>query len=279
MEHYFEDLSQTVKNAIREDLGSGDLTADLIQPTTQAHAKVITRESAVIAGRPWFDEVFHQLDPTIKIQWHCQEGEEVEPNTLLCELTGSARVILTGERTALNFLQTLSATASVTASYVKALNSNTTRLLDTRKTLPGLRLAQKYAVFCGGGQNHRIGLYDAILIKENHIIACGGIEAAVRQAKKQHPNTKVEVETENLDEVAQALKAGADIIMLDNFSLDRIVEAVQLNQGQAKLEVSGNVELPHLAELAATGVDYISTGAITKHIKAIDLSMRFEFQA
>lgn len=275
MTYFFNDLKQNVTHALYEDIGTGDLTADLIPLHAQAHAKVICREHAVICGRPWFDEVFTQLDKTIEVIWHCQEGEQVKPDQLICELKGSAGHILTGERTALNFLQTLSATATTTAEFVQQLHGFKTQLLDTRKTIPGLRLAQKYAVKCAGGTNHRIGLYDAILIKENHIIACGGLVQAVQQAKKAGVN--VEVETENLDEVTQALTAGADIIMLDNFTLDEIATAVKLNQGQARLEVSGNVELQHLKTLAATGVDFISTGAITKHIQAIDLSMRFEF--
>lgn len=277
MDHFFKDLTNSVAFALHEDLGNADLTADLIDPQAQAHARIICREPAVICGRPWFDDVFKQLDPSLSIQWHCQEGEPVLADQLLCEISGNARKILTGERTALNFLQTLSATATITARYVAELQGSNTQLLDTRKTLPGLRLAQKYAVKCGGGRNHRFGLYDAILIKENHIIACGGLTEAVSQAKRQHPQVAVEVETENLDEVALALEAGADIIMLDNFSLEMIHQAVELVQHQAKLEVSGNVELDQLKTLAQTGVDFISTGAITKHIQAIDLSMRFAF--
>lgn len=277
MAFFFEDLARNVEMALHEDLGSGDLTADLIAPSTQAHARVITREAAIICGRPWFDAVFQYIDPNIRIEWHCTEGQAVEPNQLLCEIQGSARTILTAERSALNFLQTLSATATVTAQYVAALSESKTRLLDTRKTLPGLRLAQKYAVNIGGGTNHRFGLYDAILIKENHIMACGGLIQAVAQAKRLHPNVKIEVETESLQEVEQAVNAGADIIMLDNFSYDAILQAVAWVNGRAQLEVSGNVELAQLRELAKTGVDFISTGAITKHIQAIDLSMRFDF--
>ncbi|MDY0135649.1 MAG: carboxylating nicotinate-nucleotide diphosphorylase [Thiomicrospira sp.] len=274
---FFDDVMRNVEMALAEDIKTGDLTADLIPEQTQAHARIITRERAIICGRPWFDAVFHQLDSEIKINWHCEEGAQVEPNQLLCELKGNARALLSGERSALNFLQTLSATATTTAHYVAALGQSKTQLLDTRKTLPGLRLAQKYAVKMGGGNNHRMGLYDAILIKENHIIACGGLQAAVMRAKSLHPGITVEVETESLDEVTQALAAGADIIMLDNFSLTQIKQAVQLVNGRAKLEVSGNIELTKLSELADTGVDFVSSGAITKHIQAIDLSMRFNF--
>ncbi|MGE4501805.1 MAG: carboxylating nicotinate-nucleotide diphosphorylase [Thiomicrospira sp.] len=274
---FFDDVMRNVETALAEDIKTGDLTADLIPAHTQAHARIITRERAIICGRPWFDAVFHQLDSEIKINWHCEEGAQVEPNQLLCELKGNARALLSGERSALNFLQTLSATATTTAHYVAALGQSKTQLLDTRKTLPGLRLAQKYAVKMGGGNNHRMGLYDAILIKENHIIACGGLQAAVMRAKSLHPGITVEVETESLDEVTQALAAGADIIMLDNFSLTQIKQAVQLVNGRAKLEVSGNIELAKLSELADTGVDFVSSGAITKHIQAIDLSMRFNF--
>lgn len=277
--NYFENLETTVSIALEEDIKSGDLTAGLIPKETQAEANIICREKAVLCGRPWFDEVFRQVDPDIKIEWSCEEGEQVEADQCLCIIRGSARNILTAERTALNFLQTLSATATVTAQYVAQLQGSHTQLLDTRKTLPGLRLAQKYAVACGGGTNHRIGLFDAILIKENHIMAAGGILQAVSTAKKMHPDTTVEVETENLNEVQQALEAGADIIMLDNFSLEMMSEAVILVDRKAKLEVSGNVELSHLPQLIKTQVDFISTGAITKHIQAIDLSMRFSMSS
>ncbi len=273
--NYFENLETTVSIALEEDIKSGDLTAGLIPEETQAEANIFCREKAVLCGRPWFDEVFRQVDPEIKIEWSCEEGEQVEADQCLCVIRGSARNILTAERTALNFLQTLSATATVTAQYVAQLQGSHTQLLDTRKTIPGLRLGQKYAVACGGGTNHRIGLFDAILIKENHIMAAGGILQAVSTAKKMHPETTVEVETENLKEVQQALEAGADIIMLDNFSLEMMSEAVTLVDRKAKLEVSGNVELSQLPQLIKTQVDFISTGAITKHIQAVDLSMRF----
>jgi len=279
---YFADLSENVRLALKEDLGSaGDLTAELIDPQVQATATVIAKEPAIVCGRPWFDAVFQQLDNQIQIQWHCQEGESIHPNHCLCTLQGNARALLSGERSALNFLQTLSGTATTTAHYVQTLKkvNSHTQLLDTRKTVPGLRLAQKYAVHCGGGQNHRIGLYDAILIKENHIMAAGGIQQAVIQAKKLHPEVPVEVETESINEVAQALAAQADIIMLDNFTLTDIQQAVMTVKGRAKLEVSGNVEIDRLAALAATGVDFISTGALTKHLHAIDYSMRFQMES
>ncbi|WP_319379832.1 carboxylating nicotinate-nucleotide diphosphorylase [Thiomicrorhabdus sp.] len=273
---YFDKLQQTVAVALAEDIGSGDLTAGLIDESTQAIADIVCRDHAVICGRPWFDEVFRQIDSDTRIEWFCTEGETVTPDTVICRLSGSARHILTAERSALNFLQTLSATATVSANYAQQLVHTDTRILDTRKTIPGLRLAQKYAVACGGADNHRIGLYDAILIKENHIMSAGSIAQAIGKAKQLHPGITVEVETENLDEVRQALDAKADIIMLDNFTLQMMHEAVALVNGNAKLEVSGNVELEQLPELAKTGVDYISSGAITKHLQAVDLSMRFK---
>ncbi|MBF6058462.1 carboxylating nicotinate-nucleotide diphosphorylase [Thiomicrorhabdus heinhorstiae] len=276
--NYFDKLEQTVTTALAEDIGNGDLTASLINEQTQATADIVCRENAVICGRPWFDEVFRQVDPQIHVEWLCEEGSQVAADATICRLSGSARNILTAERSALNFLQTLSATATVSALYAKQLAHCHTRMLDTRKTIPGLRLAQKYAVYCGGADNHRIGLYDAILIKENHIMSAGGIAEAVATAKQLYPDVTIEVETENLDEVQQALDAGADIIMLDNFSLQMMHEAVALVDGNAKLEVSGNVELEQLSELAKTGVDYISSGALTKHVKAIDLSMRFKME-
>lgn len=277
--NYFQDLAINIQTALQEDIGAGDLTADLILPTQQASATVVTNEAAIICGRPWFDGVMKAVDSQIEIQWHVSEGDEVAAGTIICDIKGPAHAILTAERSALNFLQTLSGTATETNRYVHALNSTHTQLLDTRKTLPGLRLAQKYAVHCGGGKNHRIGLYDAILIKENHIMSAGGIEQAVSRAKQYHPNKLIEVETESLDEVGQAVNAKADIIMLDNFTLEMIEQAVTNVNSRSKLEVSGNVELMHLSELAKTGVDYISTGAITKHLHAIDFSMRFHLQS
>lgn len=276
--NYFKDLQNNIETALAEDVGPEDLTASLIPDTRQATAQVIAKETAVICGRPWFDKVIQQINPNIQIEWFCEEGQSVPANTLICELRGQANNILTAERSALNFLQTLSATATITQQYVEQLQGSQTQLLDTRKTLPGLRLAQKYAVHCGGATNHRIGLYDAILIKENHIMAAGSISKAVTFARKLHPNKTVEVETETLDEVRQAVDAGADIIMLDNFSLQQLKEAVQQVDKKCKLEASGNVELQHLSELAQTGVDYISTGAITKNVQAIDFSMRFTLE-
>lgn len=274
-------IRASVAVAIAEDLGQlpidqGDITASLIPAAQLAEATIISREAAIICGTAWADEVFQQLDPSVTIEWQVQDGDSVAPNQLLCRLHGPARSLLTGERTALNFLQTLSGTATTTDHYVQHLNGSHTQLLDTRKTLPGLRLAQKYAVRCGGGQNHRIGLFDAFLIKENHIAAAGGILQAVQQAQHNFPGKPVEVEVESLAELEQALAAGADIIMLDNFSLSDTEQAVQLTQQRAKLEVSGNITSERLRELAATGVDFISSGALTKHVQAIDLSMRLQ---
>uniref|UniRef100_UPI004047F347 carboxylating nicotinate-nucleotide diphosphorylase n=1 Tax=Rheinheimera sp. TaxID=1869214 RepID=UPI004047F347 len=274
-----QEIRRAVSAALAEDLGflplaDGDITASLIPVTQQASASIITREDCVVCGTAFADEVFRQLGGEVQLNWQVKDGDKVSANTLLCTLSGPARILLTGERTALNFLQLLSATASVTAHYVQFLAGSKTRLLDTRKTLPGLRFAQKYAVTVGGGKNHRIGLFDAFLIKENHIAAAGSIANAVATARQNFPGKPVEVETENLAELQQALDAGADIIMLDNFSLADIQQAVKLNNGKAKLEVSGNITSERLTELAATGVDYISSGALTKHVQAIDLSMR-----
>uniref|UniRef100_A0A486XLJ8 Probable nicotinate-nucleotide pyrophosphorylase [carboxylating] n=1 Tax=Rheinheimera sp. BAL341 TaxID=1708203 RepID=A0A486XLJ8_9GAMM len=278
-----QELHRAVAAALAEDLGflpvsEGDITASLIPAAQQASATIITREECVVCGTAFADEVFRQLGGEVQLNWQVKDGDNVSANAVLCQLTGPARMLLTGERTALNFLQLLSATATTTAYYVQFLAGTNTRLLDTRKTLPGLRFAQKYAVTVGGGKNHRIGLYDAFLIKENHIAAAGSIAKAVASARQNFPGKPVEVETENLQELAQALAAGADIIMLDNFSLADIKQAVQLNNGKAKLEVSGNITSERLSELAATGVDYISSGALTKHVQAIDLSMRLSIQ-
>lgn len=274
-----QEIRRGVSHALAEDLGylpiqQGDITASLIPPEQQATATVITREDCVVCGTAWVDEVFAQLSDQAVIHWFVQDGDKVTANTVLCEISGPARILLTGERTALNFLQTLSGTATTTARYVALLNGSKTRLLDTRKTLPGMRLAQKYAVSCGGGKNHRIGLYDAFLIKENHIAAAGSIADAVQTARQNFPGKTVEVEVEDLTELEQALAAGADIIMLDNFHIADIMQAVALNQGKAKLEVSGNVTADSLKALASTNVDYISSGALTKNVQAIDLSMR-----
>lgn len=268
--HY---IANRVAIAIDEDVGKGDITAGLL-PDKKAKATIITREKAIICGCEFVSEVYRQLDPDIKLIWQVKDGDSIKPDQLLCQLEGPVKSLLTGERIALNFLQTLSGTATVTAQYVDALYHTTTRLLDTRKTLPGLRLAQKYAVRCGGGDNHRLGLFDAFLIKENHITACGSIKQAIAKARAEAPNKKVEVEVENLDELNEALVEKADIIMLDNFTLDLMKQAVIINAGRSKLEVSGNINVTQLKEVAATGVDFISVGALTKHIKAIDLSMR-----
>ena len=263
---------------LAEDVGGGDLTASIIPETKQASALVLTREAMVLCGQAWFEAVFRQLDPAIVIEWQVQEGDDVAAGSVLCQLRGPARALLTGERTALNLLQTLSATATVARRYANAVAGSGCKVLDTRKTLPGLRLAQKYAVKCGGCVNHRIGLFDAILIKENHIIAAGSIGAAISQARAIS-NVMVEIEVESLDELQEALAAHPDRIMLDNFSLQQLKNAVAMNQGQAELEASGNITLETIRDIAETGVDYISIGALTKNVQAIDLSMRIELQA
>lgn len=275
------DLVDCVAAALREDVGSGDLTAALIPAGRSGRATVITREAAVIAGRPYVDEVFRQIDPQVQVDWQVSDGDTVTANQLLYRLSGPARSLLTGERSALNFLQTLSGTATVTRRYVDALAGLPCRILDTRKTLPGLRNAQKYAVRCGGGRNHRIGLYDGILVKENHIIAAGSIGAAVQSARASGTRVPVEVEVETLDELRQTLDAGADMALLDEFTLDDLRAAVVMNRNHAngpiKLEASGGVTFETLREIAQTGVDFISVGGLTKHVRAVDLSMRFEF--
>lgn len=273
------DIELTVRQALAEDLGhlpleQGDITASLIPASQQAKATIISREDCVFCGSAWLTEVFRQLSAEVQVEWFVQDGDKVTANSVLCELAGPARILLTGERTALNFIQSLSGTATTTALYVALLEGSPTRLLDTRKTLPGMRLAQKYAVACGGGKNHRLGLYDAFLIKENHIAAAGSIDNAVSIARQNFPGKPVEVEVEDLIEFEQALKAGADIIMLDNFHIADIQQAVSLNKGRAKLEVSGNITAEALRSLSSTGVDYISSGALTKNLQAIDLSMR-----
>ncbi|MDT4289216.1 carboxylating nicotinate-nucleotide diphosphorylase [Methylomonas sp. MO1] len=262
---------------LAEDIGSGDITASIVSPETQANAAVVTREPMVLCGRAWFDEVFRQLSPQVIVDWQCAEGESISANTLLCRLHGPARALLTGERTALNLLQTLSATATVARHYAEAVAGTGCKVLDTRKTLPGLRLAQKYAVKCGGCFNHRIGLFDAILIKENHILAAGSIANAIRLARG-YADVPVEVEVENLDEFAQAFAAQPDRIMLDNFSLADMRTAVELNQKRLELEASGNITLDTIRTVAETGVDFISIGALTKNVVAVDLSMRIEMR-
>ncbi len=268
------DLTETVQRALQEDVGSGDMTSQLIPKETQAQAQVISRESAILCGIAWFNEVFTQLDSQVQVTWYVQDGDSLHPNQLLCQMSGPVRALLTGERTALNFLQLLSGTATTAQRYVKAINGTRTQILDTRKTLPGLRRAQKYAVCCGGGKNHRMGLYDAFLIKENHIIASGSLTKAVVTAQHQAPHLPVEVEIETLEQITEALQAGADILLLDNFNLEMLSTAVTKVQGRAKLEASGGITLDTIKAIAETGVDYISVGAITKNVHAIDLSMR-----
>lgn len=267
-------IQDQVRRALAEDVGDGDITAALIPADRQAQATIISREPAVLCGTAWADEVFRQVDAQIQIEWLAADGDQLVPNQPFCRLSGPARGLLTGERCALNFIQTLSATATRSQHFTNLVEGTAVKLLDTRKTLPGLRLAQKYAVTCGGGHNHRIGLFDAFLIKENHIAACGGIDAAVAQARRLSPGKPVEVEVESLDELRQALAAGADIIMLDELSNEDMRTAVQITAGKAKLEASGGINEDTLRAVAETGVDYISIGSLTKDIKAVDLSMR-----
>ena len=264
-----------VRQALAEDVGSGDVTANLIPAGTHASAQVISRDAGVLCGVAFVDEVFNQLDPALVPHWHFKDGDTIGENDLLFSITGDARAVLTGERTALNFLQLLSGTATRAQQYAQSVAGTGVRLLDTRKTIPGLRLAQKYAVHCGGCHNHRIGLYDAYLIKENHIEASGGITNAISAARQATPDLPIEVEVETLDELRLALVAGADRIMLDNFDLDRLREAVKITAGAAELEASGNVSETTLQAIANTGVDYISIGALTKSVTPLDLSMRF----
>ncbi len=280
------EISRAVADTLKEDLGgtldpAADITASLIPADAQNEATIITREHGVFCGQAWADEVFKQLaeqenGSAVKIEWHVKDGDKVEPNQVLCTLSGSSRMLLTGERNAMNFIQTLSGCATTVAEYAEKLVGTDCRLLDTRKTVPGLRSALKYAVACGGGFNHRIGVFDAYLIKENHIIANGGIAQTIKTAKELNPGKPVEVETESLDELKEAIEAGADIIMLDNFTKEMMREAVAINAGRAALENSGNITLETIREYAETGVDYISVGALTKHVRAMDLSMRFK---
>ena len=275
-----DDIKISVANALKEDLGGAvdlslDVTAQLIPDDAVNEATVITREPGVFCGKDWVEEVYRQLGGRVTITWFVKEGDEIKPNQAHFHIKGHARTMLTAERTTLNFVQTLSGVATTVHEYVKAMGETKTQLLDTRKTIPGLRTALKYAVTVGGGHNHRIGLFDMYLIKENHIMACGSITAAVQKARELKPNTKVEVEVENLTELREALAAKADIIMLDNFEFDGMVEAVKVTAGQAKLEISGNVNLQTIGKYASTGVDFISVGALTKNVRALDLSMRF----
>ena len=269
-----QDIERSVRDALAEDIGDGDITAQLIPAERQARARVITREDCVFCGKAWVDEVFRQLDPALKVKWHVQDGDRVAADSTLFELDGNARSILTGERCALNFVQTLSGTATTAAAYAALAEGSDIKILDTRKTIPGLRSAQKYAVLCGGCENHRIGLYDAFLIKENHIAAAGGIANAVAQAHQIKPGALVEVEVESIDELKQALDAGADVIMLDEFTDAMTAEALNRAQGRAKIEISGSVNEERLKQLSGLAVDYISSGSLTKHLRAVDLSLR-----
>ena len=268
------DIPESVARALREDIGSGDISAQLIDAEKNATGTVISREKAVICGRAWVDEVFKQLDNNVSIEWHVSEGDWVTEDQPILTVAGNARVLLSGERCALNFLQTLSGTATTARYYAQLATNSQIRILDTRKTIPGLRLAQKYAISVGGCMNHRIGLYDAFLIKENHIIACGGIAKAIEKAKQISPEKEVEVEVESLDELKQAVSAGADRVMLDNFSREQILEISKIDLGNTKIEVSGNITDHTIAQYLDTPVDFISSGSLTKHVQAIDLSMR-----
>lgn len=268
-----DDIADVVANALREDIGNGDLTAGLVASDVSASAHVIAREDAILCGSAWFDEVFRQLEENVTVRWLVSDGDAIKKDQEICRVTGTARAILTGERTALNFLQTLSGTATITNEYVTLLDGLDTKVLDTRKTIPGLRKAQKYAVLCGGGTNHRMGLYDAILIKENHIAAAGSIRSVILAARKN--KVPVEIEVENPEQLEEALAAGANQILLDNFDLDGLRQAVRINQGRAKLEASGAVDKTTVRSIAETGVDFVSIGSLTKHVRAIDFSMRF----
>ncbi len=272
-----DDMPQLVSHALAEDVGAGDLTAGLVASDATAQATVIVRETAVICGRPWFDEVFRQLDPGVRIEWLVSEGDKAKTQQTICSLSGPARSLLTGERTALNFLQTLSATATAARRYADAVSDTSCQILDTRKTIPGLRSAQKYAVACGGARNHRQGLYDAVLIKENHIVAAGSVAAAIAEARKIS-NLPIQIEVENLDQLDQALADAVDSVLLDNFSNALLAEAVSKTRdsgSKATLEASGGYQVEQLLETAATGVDFISCGALTKNLRAVDFSMRF----
>lgn len=268
-------IQQQVQLALAEDIGSGDVTAELIPDDQQVEAQVISRERAILCGRQWFDEVFQQLDESISINWNASDGDKLKPNQVICKLQGPARAILSGERAALNFLQTLSGTATSANEYVTAIKGTTCRILDTRKTIPNLRLAQKYAVSCGGAMNHRVGLYDAVLIKENHITAAGSISNAVNQAKVLSADLLLEVEVETLEQLQEAIDAGVQRVLLDNMNCSTLKQAVAMTQGRLELEASGGITLKNIREVAETGVDYISVGSITKHLRAIDLSMIF----
>ena len=274
MQILLTDLKHVVQSALAEDIGSGDITAQLIPEDKVIKAQLVSNETAVLCGIPWFNEAFAQVDSNVNVEWQVTEGETIQPKQIICYLQGPARSLLTGERTAMNFLQCLSGTATLAARYAQVIQHTHAKVLDTRKTIPGLRTAQKYAVRCGGGTNHRMGLYDAFLIKENHIMAAGSITQAVIAARALAPDLRLEVEVENLQEVQEALQAEVKHLLLDNFSLEQLKEAVALVNGRATLEASGNVDLNTIVTIAETGVDYISIGGITKHVQAIDFSMR-----
>lgn len=269
-------IEENVFNALKEDVGEGDITAELIPHDNISLATVISRDNCVFCGLDWFEETYRQVDDEILIDWCVDDGDDIKAGQVICTISGSSKHIVTGERVALNFVQTLSATATISAQYARQVADTDTKVLDTRKTLPGLRMAQKYAVSCGGCENHRIGLFDAFLIKENHINACDGIQNAVSEARFYNPELKVEVEVENMDELQQAIDAGADRVLLDNFDIESLGEAVTVCRGKIITEASGNITIDNINQVAKTGVDYISTGALTKDIKAVDLSMRFD---
>ncbi len=272
---FYQLIVNQVANALDEDVGSGDISAELISAETRLETELLVREDAVLCGCPWVDEVFRQCDESIAVSWRARDGDVVEAGQIVAEIGGPARALLTGERSALNFLQTLSGTATTTRRFVDRIRHTDCRILDTRKTIPQLRHAQKYAVVCGGGSNHRLGLHDAYLVKENHLAAGGGIAATLAQARQLHPDRLLEVEVENMDQLAQAIEAGADRVLLDNFDLDMLRAAVVDTAGRTELEASGNVDLDSLAAVAETGVDFISIGALTKHLRAIDFSLRY----
>ena len=271
-----ENVTENVRRALLEDVGPGDISAELIDPQANASARVITRSPGIFCGKPWVEETIKQVDANVRLDWHVEDGDAISANMPLFDLSGAARSLLTAERTMLNFVQLLSGTATRTAEYVALIRDTDTTLLDTRKTLPGLRIAQKYAVSCGGGQNHRIGLFDAFLLKENHISAAGSITNAVARARALHPNRDVEVEVESIHELKEAIAAGADIAMIDNFTLEETKEAVDLAKGEIKLEASGGINANSITDIASTGVDYISIGDLTKTVIPLDLSMRFK---
>jgi nicotinate-nucleotide pyrophosphorylase (carboxylating) len=272
---FYQMIINQAANSLDEDVGSGDISAELIDESALLKMELLVREDAILCGCPWFDEVFRQCDDSIKVNWLAADGDRIKADQVICEISGKARAMLTAERSALNFLQTLSATATETRRYADLLSDSECRILDTRKTVPQLRHAQKYAVICGGGNNHRVGLFDAYLIKENHLAACGGIAEAVARARHINPQKLLEVEVENLDQLKQAIDAGVDRALLDNFSINQIEQAVSTNQKRIELEASGNIDDQSLRDIANTGVDFISIGALTKHIRAIDFSLRY----